>query len=160
MADTVVDLFKHNLWANLRLLDACASLSKEDLAATCEGTYGSLGDTLTHMLASEERYVMQWTPAEATIGEDMPFPGFAMLRKSAEASGNALIDIAGKTDADAVLRGTYRDTPYEMRAALLLGQAINHATEHRAHVATIMTQRGLTPPRMDVLGLWMAGQSG
>ena len=50
--------------------------------------------------------------------------------------------------------------PYEMRAVLLLGQAINHATEHRAHVATIMTQRGLTPPRMDVLGLWMGGPGG
>jgi uncharacterized damage-inducible protein DinB len=64
MADAIADLFKHNLWANLRLLDACASLSADDLASTCEGTYGPLGDTLTHMLASEERYVMQWTPAE------------------------------------------------------------------------------------------------
>ena len=160
MADAIADMFKHNLWANLLLLDACASLSEEDLKATCEGTYGSLGDTLTHMLASEERYVIAWTPTKATIGEGMPFPGFATLRKSAEASGNALIDIASKATADDMLRGTYRDTPYEMRAALLLGQAINHATEHRAHVATIMTQRGLTPPRMDVLGLWMGGQSG
>lgn len=160
MVSTIVDLFKHNLWANLLMLDACASLSNEDLAATCEGTYGPLADTLTHMLASEERYVIAWTPAEATIGEDMPFPGFVTLRKSAEASGNALIDIASKATADDILRGTYRDTPYEMRAALLLGQAINHATEHRAHVATIMSQRGLTPPRMDVLGLWMDGQSG
>jgi uncharacterized damage-inducible protein DinB len=160
MADAIADLFKHNLWANLRLLDACASLSADDLASTCEGTYGPLGDTLTHMLASEERYVMQWTPAEATIGEDMPFPGFETLRASAQASGQALIDIASKTTADDILRGTYRDTPYEMQAALLLGQAINHATEHRAHVATIMSQRGITPPRMDVLGLWMGGPGG
>jgi uncharacterized damage-inducible protein DinB len=71
-----------------------------------------------------------------------------------------LIDIASKTTADDILRGTYRDTPYEMQAALLLGQAINHATEHRAHVATIMSQRGITPPRMDVLGLWMGGPGG
>lgn len=160
MADAIADLFKHNLWANLRLLDACTSLSADDLTATCEGTYGPLSDTLTHMLASEERYVMQWTPVDARIGEDMPFPGFDTLRASEEASGRALIDIASKTTADDMLRGTYRDTPYEMRAALLLGQAINHATEHRAHVATIMSQRGITPPRMDVLGLWMGGPGG
>jgi uncharacterized damage-inducible protein DinB len=31
-------------------------------------------------------------------------------------------------------------------AGLLLTQAINHATEHRAQVMTIMTQQGVEPP--------------
>ena len=28
-------------------------------------------------------------------------------------------------------------------------QAINHATEHRAHVATILSQHGVAPPELD-----------
>jgi uncharacterized damage-inducible protein DinB len=28
-------------------------------------------------------------------------------------------------------------------------QAINHATEHRTHIATILTQQGVEPPVLD-----------
>jgi uncharacterized damage-inducible protein DinB len=37
-----------------------------------------------------------------------------------------------------------------MRAFIPLIQAINHATEHRSQVATILTQLGIQPPEMDV----------
>jgi uncharacterized damage-inducible protein DinB len=36
-----------------------------------------------------------------------------------------------------------------MPVSLYLLQAINHSTEHRAQVATILTQLGVEPPAMD-----------
>ena len=36
-----------------------------------------------------------------------------------------------------------------MPASLLLLQAVNHGTEHRSQVATILTQLGVVPPEMD-----------
>jgi uncharacterized damage-inducible protein DinB len=36
-----------------------------------------------------------------------------------------------------------------MPASLLLLQAVNHGTEHRSQVATILTQLGIEPPDMD-----------
>jgi uncharacterized damage-inducible protein DinB len=36
-----------------------------------------------------------------------------------------------------------------MRAALLLTQSINHSTEHRSHVMTVLTQVGVEPPELD-----------
>jgi uncharacterized damage-inducible protein DinB len=36
-----------------------------------------------------------------------------------------------------------------MPVGLFLLQAVNHGTEHRAPVATILTQLGVEPPRMD-----------
>jgi uncharacterized damage-inducible protein DinB len=38
---------------------------------------------------------------------------------------------------------------YTLPVWLLLLQAINHATEHRAQVAAILTQQGIEPPGMD-----------
>ena len=35
-----------------------------------------------------------------------------------------------------------------MAAGLLLLQAVNHATEHRSQIATILTQLGVEPPDM------------
>ena len=36
-----------------------------------------------------------------------------------------------------------------MPASLILLQAVNHATEHRSQIATILTQLGIEPPAMD-----------
>jgi hypothetical protein len=57
MKPTLVELFHHNKWSNLRLLDACAQLNDEQLDASTKGTYGTIRDTLLHLFAAEERYV-------------------------------------------------------------------------------------------------------
>ena len=57
MTTGLPDFFKYNLWANLRLLDACAHLSDAQLDATKRGTSGSVRETLIHMLAAEEGYI-------------------------------------------------------------------------------------------------------
>lgn len=36
-----------------------------------------------------------------------------------------------------------------MPVGLILVQAINHGTEHRSQIATILTQLGVEPPNMD-----------
>lgn len=48
-----------------------------------------------------------------------------------------------------VLQGIWDGHPYTMPAALLFIQALNHATEHRAQIAAVLTQIGIQPPAMD-----------
>ncbi len=55
------DFFTYNLWANLRLLDACTHLSDAQLDATTKGTFGSVRETLMHLFAAEEGYVWDIT---------------------------------------------------------------------------------------------------
>ena len=60
----LVMLFRHNLWANLRLLDACAALDEEQLAATIPGTYNTIHKTLNHIVWSEQQYLSDLTGRE------------------------------------------------------------------------------------------------
>ena len=60
MTTGLADFFKYNLWANLRLLDACAHLSDAQLDATTRGTFGSVRQTLIHIFAGEEGYVQRF----------------------------------------------------------------------------------------------------
>jgi uncharacterized damage-inducible protein DinB len=161
VTQTLVDLFNHNLWANVRIIEACSELSTEDLAAAGEGMYGSIGDTLVHFLASEGRYVaeIKKQPPEIPLAEG-DAPDFDVLRRRVEMSGRALIEIATETEAESKISGVFRGQPYEMRAVFLLGQAINHATEHRIHISAILTQRGINPPRTDFIAFWMETESG
>ena len=52
--DPLTTLFRHHLWANLRLLERCAELTGEHLDATLLGTFGSIRDTLQHIVLAEQ----------------------------------------------------------------------------------------------------------
>jgi uncharacterized damage-inducible protein DinB len=101
MAAGLPDFFMYNLWANRRLLDACEQLSDAHLDATVKGTYGSIRQTLIHLIGAEEGYVRALTGTAPTplLREFSTFPGFDELRRRAEQSGNALITFA-KTQQD------------------------------------------------------------
>ena len=160
MADVGVEAFRHNLWANLELLDACAKLTDDHLAAAAPGTYGAVQDTLVHLLASEGRYVGEFNGrTDDMLSEDAPFVGFEKLRLHAVASGQALLELVQTSPPDRILRGTYRGQPYEMAASILLVQAINHSTEHRMHIVSILNQRGVETPRLDGIRYFQAGAS-
>ena len=151
MATILIELYQHNLWANLKLLDVCAGLNEEKLELSAPGTYGRVRDTLVHLVGAEERYVAMLGEGQPdnAVREGEPFPGLATLREHAKRSGEWLIKFAGENPAGKVLAGTRRGEPYRMAAAVPMLQAINHATEHRAHVVSILTQNGVEVPEMD-----------
>jgi uncharacterized damage-inducible protein DinB len=149
MTTGLPDFFKYNLWANLRLLDACAHLSDAQLDATTKGTFGSVRETLLHLFASEEGYVrgITGTSPIPRLKELTTFPGFDELRLRAERSGKELITIAEQGDLSKILHldgGTY-DAP----VILVLIQAINHAIDHRSQIATLLSQQDIEPPELD-----------
>ena len=145
----LVALFRHNLWANLRLLDACAALNEQQLAATTAGTFGPINNTLKHIVGAEQGYLIHLTgrqPETPLRREDNP--DVAALREYARQFGEGLIAVAaGVSPSDVVnLEGGGQRWPAP--ASLILTQAINHATEHRAQVMTILTQQGIEPPEL------------
>ncbi len=149
MTTGLPDFFKYNLWANLRLLDACAHLSDAQLDATTKGTFGSVRETLLHLFASEEGYVRGITGTSPTprLKELTTFPGFDELRLRAERSGKELITIAEQGDLSKILHldgGTY-DAP----VIFVLIQAVNHAIDHRSQIATLLSQQDIEPPELD-----------
>lgn len=151
MTSALTELFKHNLWANLRLLDVCAQLDETGLDATVTGTYGSIRDTFVHLVAAEDRYVAllnDRTP-EHNVSERKGFPGWEQLREHTRLSGEGLIAMTENFDPSRILRGIRGGEPYEMPAVVPIVQSLNHATEHRVQIATILTQHGVEPPTLD-----------
>src|SRR5438093_13121271 len=50
---------RHGVWANEKLLDRCRALTDEQLGLTVAGTYGTIRNTLAHIVASEEGYLVR-----------------------------------------------------------------------------------------------------
>ena len=142
-------VFAHNAWANLKLLDFCEQLSEEQLDATAIGCFGSIRDTLCHIVGGEMSYVerVNGKLPPTPFSEDQ-FPGFAALKDVARWTNDELLQLALSAREDTNVREGDARNVYEYRLASLMVQAINHATEHRAQIATIITQLGLEPPDM------------
>ncbi len=64
------DAMAHHIWATERLIDACEVLTPEQLQTPAPGTYGSVLDTLRHLVSTDGWYLTffrDWTNA---IDED------------------------------------------------------------------------------------------
>jgi uncharacterized damage-inducible protein DinB len=151
MSESLVEMFRHNAWANQRLFDACEGLSDAQLDETVVGTFGSVRDTLVHIVGAQERLVaaLAETGPVSVIREREPFRGLSELRDGARTSSEVLVELAAQAQSGATVTTTYRGEEYTLPVWLLLVQAVNHATEHRAQVAAILTQQGVEPPNMD-----------
>ena len=147
MTTTLTELFRHNRWANERILEACRDLTDEQRAASVEGTYGELGYTLIHIVRGESWYLKLLTGWEPPVRWEIPgpWPGIDVLLERSRFTGDRLSEVAEQMDPDALLDVDEDKVP----TSVVLVQAINHATEHRAHAATVLTQIGIQPPAVD-----------
>lgn len=148
--DTLTTLFTHNLWANSQLLDSCADLSGEQLDATVSGTYGSIRDTFQHIALAERSYLSRISTGQRYYHpEDAQPMTIPEMVESVRETGKGLIEGAHKVQAGDKVLIDWDGTPREVPKTILLTQAINHATEHRAQIMVILTQLGIQPPDLD-----------
>jgi uncharacterized damage-inducible protein DinB len=148
--DTLTTLFMHNLWANLCILEACAALTTQQLDSTLTGTYGSIRDTLEHIVISEKAYF-----SRISAGQRYHHPNDALpmeipeMIEMMEENGEKLIEWATKVQADETVTVNWDGTPREVPKTIILTQVVNHATEHRAQIMAILTQLDIQPPELD-----------
>jgi uncharacterized damage-inducible protein DinB len=145
---TLGAMLEHNRWANEQLFVACLGLTQAHYTTAVEGTYGELGATLAHIASGElfyTRLLTGWVPDTAWQQDD-PFTGVEPLLEIVRETGPRLQAAAASIAADLPVE---RDPGELIPASVILVQAINHATEHRAHATTILTQLGITPPQID-----------
>lgn len=128
------------------MLDACRALSDEQLDSTADGTFGSIRDTLRHLIESEAGYAtsLGHEPDTRLTGED-PWPGFDTLVEMVTAAGEALILACGDAPAGPIGVGSDDGDRYEVEASVILAQAFHHSTEHRSQINTVLTVLGLEP---------------
>lgn len=143
-------LYQHHRWANLRLLEACAGLTDAQLDATVDGTFGSIRDTLQHLVLAERSYLSRISTGQRLQRpEGAPPPTMAQLADSLRQTGEGLIDWASRVQGDDAVEIDWDGELRSVPKTILLTQAINHATEHRSQVMTILTQLGIQPPECD-----------
>jgi uncharacterized damage-inducible protein DinB len=148
--EPLTNLFQHNLWANLRLLESCQQLTDEQLDKAIVGTYGSIIDTLRHIVRAEQSYFARISTGQPyQHPEGAPPMMIAELIQAASVTGQGLVEWATRVGAGDTVMLSWDGTPREVPKTTILTQVINHATEHRAQIMASMTQLGIEPPDLD-----------
>lgn len=153
------DAFAHHVWATLRLIDACLALSPEQLDTRVPGTYGSILETVRHLVGTDS-WDLFVASDERTSHIDEDRMDLAELRAAMVGHAAAWSSLlAGEPDPDAVLREVDEDDGYtrDISMGVQLAQALHHGTDHRSQVCTALTSLGLEPPAIDVLDFGMLG---
>ena len=145
------DAFAHHIWATQRLLEACAALEPRQLDTTVPGTYGSIRDTLRHLVGADAGYLFTLTGGRMPEVEEDQLD-LAGMRAVIDRNGPewaAIVAADIDPDADIVRRrddGTNSHAPLGIR----LAQVLHHGTDHRSQICTALTSLGIQPPEIDV----------
>ena len=143
-------IFEHNNWANSRIIEACFALSDEQLdAEPRSATHGSIRRTLTHLVTAQRGYLRLLTlPLEDRL-DPVASPPFAQLREVASTIGEALLALT-RNEASIPTKGRLQTRDgFFVEPWVVMVQVINHATEHREQINSMLSALGLGPPDLD-----------
>jgi uncharacterized damage-inducible protein DinB len=157
--DPILDrLLRHMAWANAALIAELTKLPDSVLALASPRNEWPVARILHHLVSAAGNYaarleglprLVQTTPP-ATVGE---LAGLAALCAGYDARIRAQ---AAMPDGPAVYPGP--DQIVRARSTVI-GQAIHHATEHRAQIAGALATNGVDAIDLDALDVWALGEA-
>jgi uncharacterized damage-inducible protein DinB len=155
MATLLDDAFAHHRWATERLLDVCDGLTPEQLAAPVPGTYGSIFDTMKHLVSSDGWYLTFFRDWPQRIDEEDPALTLADLRASIVDNYRGWSELlAVGPDSEADVPERWDGGIFHAPTGFRLAQVVHHGTDHRSQICTALTSLGIEPPEID---LWDYG---
>jgi uncharacterized damage-inducible protein DinB len=144
----------YHFWATRRLLDQCRSLSDDQLALSSPGTYGSILETLNHLVSADRGYLSRLSRAgrpQRLESESLS----ALQGQSDRQQEGWLRCLDTQPDWEATVECSDGWYP----AWILMLQAIHHGNDHRTHVGTVLMSHKLELPDIDVWAYAWAGGS-
>jgi uncharacterized damage-inducible protein DinB len=170
MNETLLYLFRHNVWATRTLLDVCRTLTQEQLIAPASATYGSILETFNHLVTSDggylkslggpmttwiaererelEQYPEHWINDEARE-QVVDFDELALRVDETERLWDSFF---AKEEFDPERICILDLGTYECPAGIVMAQSFHHGSLHREQICAILTRFGIEPPDIQPWG--------
>lgn len=161
---TIGALYRYNSWADEQVLDAASRVSEADFSRDLKNSFGSVRDTLTHIVWAEWIWLQRWKGVSPTlVFSPSDFPNVASLRERLHTVDVERSAFLTDLPPERLLRPMeYRNLKGQVWRYPLwqqLYQVVNHSTYHRGQVTTMLRQLGATPAATDLLVYYDQGGS-
>ena len=159
MTITVARLLRHMAWANQETIKHLQTLPEESLKAYATNPEWFVAEIAHHIVDSADHYAFNITgkvaltqPGDPCIADIVKIGDLARLAEQAAIVDALLVSAA---DLDDVWLDLENDNgKFQRLRSTVLSQAIHHATEHRAHIASALEAKGFEPINLDDISLW------
>lgn len=151
---TLLDLAHYNAWANQRVFETSAALSSTVLSAEAKGTYGTVQETLAHLVEVEEIYLLMMQQGDVNSWDSdayMEHDNAWFAQRSRELGTEYQTLLAGKDEnwlAEQFVVPWF-GFPISHRDGLL--QAWTHSAQHRSQILSELGSHGLQTPDIDYI---------
>jgi len=149
-------LYDYGYWANERFFDVLSQLTDEQFIQPVAGSYGSLRNTLVHMLSAEWGWLERCGGAArgpVLIASDYPTL-VSVRRRWDEIEGHLRRFLASLRDEDLErpVEFSFGNGPKQLRRlGELMHHAAIHGVHHRGQIALLLRALGYTPGNVDIL---------
>jgi uncharacterized damage-inducible protein DinB len=157
--ENVRRLFDYNAWANRRTLEGCDALNSERFLEPLGGSFGSVRNTVAHIMDVEWLYLERWQGrAPSSFPKAENYPDLSHIRERwwqiesdtsiylKNLSQEVLARIIEFRNTKGIL---YRHSLWEVMQHL-----VNHSTYHRGQVTTLLRQLGAAPKSSDLIAFY------
>ena len=149
----LVDLYRHNAWANERVFALAEDLESRVLDAHAPGTRDTVKGTLAHLARVEDLYLTMIRGQPRSSVE--PYETYAMrdlawLRRQLQQVSQGFVAFITSATPEAVARPLEMPVfnfPVTARDGLL--QVLTHSSQHRAQVLSWLSAQGVATPDLD-----------
>ncbi|NCV44810.1 MAG: hypothetical protein EBX26_05450 [Actinobacteria bacterium] len=151
-------LLAHMKWANQLTIEHLQTLPNEALRAFATNPEWHVAEIMHHIVDAADAYAFRITeercelPGES-IQELESIADLANLKVQAELVDSALQECSKLDDVQLEFKN-YSGNLVKRWRSTILSQAIHHATEHRAQIASALEAKGFKPVDLDELDLW------
>lgn len=151
-------LLAHMAWANQATLEYLGGLPDEALRAFAVNEKWHVGEIALHIVEAADFYFYRITNKHCEIpGEKIQEPkvkgDLELLKRQAAAIDNALASCCKLEDTKVDFVNS-KGEKVSRWVSTILSQAVHHATEHRAQIASALEVKGFQPVDLDELDLW------
>ncbi len=153
-------LLAHMAWANQKTIEHLQTLPEESLKAFATNPEWHAAEIIYHIVDSADHYAFRISglpaltqPGDPCIDDVKEISDLARLKEQAAIVDKALLDCVKLDDIQLEYKN-YEDKLVKRWRSTILSQAIHHATEHRAQLASALEAKGFTPVNLDDLDLW------
>jgi len=158
-ADPTLDrLLRHMAWANASLIARLAEQRDDALGMTAPRNEWSAARILAHLVSAAGGYAARLEGVPRPADTEPPTSVGQLAQISARCAEFDARLRAQATEPDVPVVHLDPTRPARARSTIL-GQAIHHATEHRAQIAGALATNGLDAIDLDDLDLWAYGEA-
>jgi uncharacterized damage-inducible protein DinB len=153
-------LLAHMAWANQKTIEHLQTLPEDSLKAFATNPEWFVAEIAHHIVDSADHYAFDISgkpaltqPGDECIDDVNVIADLARLKEQAAKVDAMLLDCVKLEDVQIEFLN-YSDKLVKRWRSTILSQAIHHATEHRAQIASALEAKGFTPVNLDDLDLW------